>query len=165
MARILLIAASTGKNLELAMKFKQTLERDGHQGVIMNLCALDVPMYTPAAEEELDDLAVIEGIMDDIVSCKAMIVCAPEYNGSMPPVLNNMIAWLSVQSDNFRLLFNQRKVGLATVSGGGGYNVITSMRIQFSHLGSNIIGRPVIVNKTKPQRQSSIDEMIAQVIE
>ena len=121
-------------------------------------------MYTPLAEKELSDLSVIEHMMDLILSSDAMIVCAPEYNGSVPPVLNNMIAWLSVQSKNFRLLFNQRTVGLASVSGGGGQHAVMSMRMQFSYLGSNVLGRPVIINKTKPFNQSSIDEMIEQVI-
>ncbi len=121
-------------------------------------------MYTPLAEKELSDLSVIEHMMDLILSSEAMIVCAPEYNGSIPPVLNNMIAWLSVQSKNFRSLFNQRTIGLASVSGGGGQHAVMSMRMQFSYLGSNVLGRPVIINKTKPFNQSSIDEMIEQVI-
>lgn len=164
MPHILIVAASTGKNLELAQEFKHSLEVKGHEGTVVDLCSLNAPMYTPLAEKELSDLSVIEHMMDLILSSDAMIVCAPEYNGSIPPVLNNMIAWLSVQSKNFRLLFNQRTVGLASVSGGGGQHAVMSMRMQFSYLGSNVLGRPVIINKTKPFNQSSIDEMIEQVI-
>jgi putative NADPH-quinone reductase len=76
-ARILIIAASTGKNLDLALKFKQSLEEKGHEGVVTDLCALNIPMYTPAAEKELTELTSIVGVMEHILSSDAMIVCAP----------------------------------------------------------------------------------------
>jgi chromate reductase len=164
-ARILIIAASTGKNLDLALKFKQSLEEKGHEGVVTDLCALNIPMYTPAAEKELTELTSIVGVMEHILSSDAMIVCAPEYNGSTPPVLSNLIAWLSVQSKNFRMLFNQRNVGLASVSGGGGQHAVMGMRMQFSYLVSKVLGRPVIINKSNPFKQSSIDVLIQQVVQ
>lgn len=161
---VLILAASTGKNLQLAESFKQSLEDLGHKGTVLDLCSLNAPMYTPQAEKELTDLSLIEGVMKHILDCDAMIVCAPEYNGLIPPVLNNIIAWMSVQSKDFRTLFNQRKIGLASVSGGGGQHAVMSMRMQFSYLGSNVIGRPVIINKSNPFKQSSIDILIQQVV-
>ena len=165
MSSVLILAASTGKNLQLAVSFKQSLEELGHKGTVLDLCSLNVPMYTPQAEKELTDLSLVEQVMELVLECDAMIVCAPEYNGSIPPVLNNIIAWMSVQSKNFRMLFNQRKVGLASVSGGGGQYAVMSMRMQFSYLGSNVIGRPVIINKSNPFKQSSIDVHIQQVVQ
>ena len=31
------------------------------------------------------------------------VICAPEYNGSIPPVFTSTLAWLSVQGDDFRI--------------------------------------------------------------
>ena len=164
MANVLILAASTGKNLDLAMSFRSAAESMEHDAEVIDLCGLNIPLYTPENETKLNDLEQIKKSMDRILSCDGMIVCAPEYNGSIPPVLTNLIAWISIQSSDFRLLFNKRNVGLASVSGGGGYQVILSMRMQFSYLGSNVLGRSLVVNKTKPVNPASIDEMIKGVL-
>ena len=46
------------------------------------------------------------------------VICAPEYNGSIPPILSNFIAWLSISGDDFRNLFNGQPIAIATFSGG-----------------------------------------------
>lgn len=164
MANVLILAASTGKNLDLAMSFRSAAEAMEHDAEVIDLCGLNLPLYTPETENEFNDLEHLKKCMDSILLCDGMIVCAPEYNGSIPPVLNNLIAWISIQSSDFRLLFNKRNIGLASVSGGVGCQVILSMRMQFSYLGSNVLGRSLVVNKTKPVNPASIDEMIKGVL-
>ena len=164
MAHILIMAASTGKNLDLATSFYNTVLTQGNTAEIIDLCRLNLPMYTPEAEKEISDISSVNNVMEQLLASDALIVCAPEYNGSIQPVLNNLIAWLSVQSDDFRMLFNRRKVGLATVSGGGGQHVIMSMRMQFSFLGSNVLGRSIVINKTKSFNQLSLDAMATEVL-
>jgi len=164
MAKLLILAASTGKNLKLAMDILSAAELHGHEVDVMDLCALDLPMYTPESEKQHMGHQEIQSSMKRILHCDGMIVCAPEYNGSTPPVLTNFIAWVSVQSSNFRLLFNKRNVGLASVSGGGGQHVIMSMRMQFSFLGSNVLGRSIVVNKSKSLNSEAVEEMIAGVL-
>ena len=154
MAHILIMAASTGKNLELASSFHHTVLSQGNTAEIL----------TPETEKEHSDLSTVHNVMEQILASDALIVCAPEYNGSMPPVLNNLVAWLSVQSKDFRMLFNRRKIGLATVSGGGGQHVIMNMRMQFSFLGANVLGRSVVINKTKQLNQLSLDTMAKEVL-
>lgn len=165
MAKLLILAASNGKNLELSSEIQTAAEKQGHEAMILDLCDLGLPLYTPQAEKENEDLEPIRSSMEHILWCDGMIVCAPEYNGLTPPVLGNFIAWVSVQSTNFRLLFNKRTVGLASVSGGGGHQVILGMRMQFAYLGSNVLGRSIVVNKTKPLNQVSVNEMISGVLE
>lgn len=164
MANVLILAASTGKNLDLAMNFRSAAESMGHDVDVIDLCGLNLPLYTPDNENKFNDLEQIKKSMDRILTCDGMIVCAPEYNGSIPPVLNNFIAWISVQSSDFRLLFNKRNIGLASVSGGGGSQVILSMRMQLSYLGSNVLGRSMVINKTKLVNPASINEMIKGVL-
>ena len=164
MAKLLILAASTGKNLKLAMDILSAAELHGHEVDVMDLYALDLPMYTPESEKQHLGNEEIQSSMKRILHCDGMIVCAPEYNGSTPPVLTNFIAWVSVQSSNFRLLFNKRNVGLASVSGGGGHHVIMSMRMQFSYVGSNVLGRSIVVNKSKSLNPEAVEEMIAGVL-
>ena len=75
-----------------------------------------------------------------------------------------IIAWVSVQSSNFRLLFNKRNVGLASASGGGGHYVVMAMRMMFSYVGSNVLGRSIIVNKSKSLNPEAVEEMIDGVL-
>ena len=77
------------------------------------------------------------------------VICAPEYNGSIPPILTNAIAWLSIQGTDFRSLFNERPIAIASFSGGGCMELLLSMRIQLTHLGALVLGRQLATNKSK----------------
>ena len=79
-------------------------------------------------------------------------------------MLSNAIAWLSVQGDDFRALFNGRPVGIASVSGGG-MEVLLSMRIQLTHLGAQVVGRQLQSNKSKPPRQESVDDLVDRLLQ
>ena len=132
---------------------------------VVDLTQLYWPVYTPETEEDSTAVPDTSALSDLISDAPALVVCAPEYNGVMPPVLNNCIAWLSVQSDDFRLLFNNKTVLLATHSGGGGAHCLMAMRQQFSHLGSNVIGRSMTLNKSKEFSQSTMDDLVNRVMQ
>ena len=91
------------------------------------------------------------------------VICAPEYNGSIPPVLTSAIAWLSVQGSDFRALFNGRPVVIATHSGGGGTTVMTALRLQLAHLGAHVVGRQLVSNKNQPAQDDSIADLLARL--
>jgi NAD(P)H-dependent FMN reductase len=91
------------------------------------------------------------------------VICAPEYNGSIPPVLTSAIAWLSVQGDDFRLLFNGRPIAIASHSGGGGVEVLTALRIQLAHLGAHVVGRQLVATRARPAADDSIDDIVARL--
>ena len=96
---------------------------------VVDLTTPEWPVYTPKLDGDSGrepDTSSSELILNS----DALVVCAPEYNGVMPPALNNTIAWLSVQSDDFRLLFNNRTVCLLRNSGGGGTHCLMAMRHQ-----------------------------------
>lgn len=162
---VVILAASSGKNYTLANKFSDTFTEKGVNSEVVDLTKLDWPLYTPETEEDSTAVPDTRALSDLISDAPALVVCAPEYNGVMPPVLNNCIAWLSVQSDDFRLLFNNKTVLLATHSGGGGAHCLMAMRQQFSHLGSNVIGRSMTLNKSKEFSQSTMDDLVNRVIQ
>ena len=120
MAKILMITATSDNNRVLADKFAKTAEDMGHESQVIDLAELDMPMFTVARSKELEVVPGMNQLKEAISSADSMMVIAPEYNGSMPPTLNNAVAWLSTEWQDFRTLFNRRKVGLATHSGGGG---------------------------------------------
>lgn len=164
MAHLIVIAASSGNNLNLANRFSEQAGIMGHEVEILDLCSLELPMYTPNAEKKLGKLEEIQSIAKRFSNSDGWIICAPEYNGSLPPVLNNLIAWLSIQDDDFRNCFNGRKVALATHSGGGGAHVIMAMRMQFSYLGCNVVGRSLNSNKNKAANPETIKLLIEEIV-
>jgi len=160
MDSVTILVASSGKNVALAKVFEQQLASKSIPFSTLHLCDLDLPMYTTEQEQKGIEMPGFKAASDEIKAAKGLIVCAPEYNGSMPPVLNNFIAWLSTSTEDFREHFNGKFVALATHSGGGGHNLMTSMRIQFSHLGANVLGRVAIVNSSKPINLKTIEALV-----
>jgi chromate reductase len=88
------------------------------------------------------------------------VICAPEYNGSIPPVLTSAIAWLSVQGDDFRALFNGRPVAIATHSGGGGHTLMAALRLQLAHLGAHVVGRQLVSNASQGASDATINDLL-----
>ena len=162
---VLVLAASSGKNLDLAHRFSEAFVAKGMGAQVVDLTTLEWPVYTPELDGDSKREPDTSSLSELIANSDALVVCAPEYNGVMPPALNNTIAWLSVQSDDFRRLFNNRTVLLATHSGGGGTHCLMAMRHQFSFLGSNVIGRSMNLNKSKPYSQKTMDDLIQRVLQ
>tara|TARA_B100000900_G_scaffold159304_1_gene135303 strand:+ start:2307 stop:2807 length:501 start_codon:yes stop_codon:yes gene_type:complete len=159
-ANLVFIHASDGSNAALAGEVEGYAVKQGHTVEHVSLNAYDFPMYTVKTEKEtevLPGLAELTAVLD---RGDAWFVFAPEYNGSYPPVLNNAIAWLSRDGNDFRRLFRDRTVALATHSGGGGQHVIMAMRMQFSFLGCVVVGRSLVVNKKKPPNPETIEAML-----
>jgi len=160
MARFVMITATSGTNRELAETFASTATAKGHTAEIVDLAEMDLPMFTIARSKDdgqAPDLSVLTSTM---MEADAWVVIAPEYNGSMPPTLNNALAWLSRDWQNFRELCTAKPVGLATHSGGGGAHVIMAMRQQFSYIGADVIGRACMSGRDKEANPETIDAMI-----
>ena len=163
MAKILMITATSDNNLALAEKFADAAREMGHDADIVDLVELDMPMFTVARSKELDVVPGMAELKAAMSSADSWMIVAPEYNGSMPPTLNNAVAWLSTEWQDFRELFNRRKVGLATHSGGGGQHVIMAMRDMFSFLGCIVLGRNCVSNKNKEANPETIEDMLNQL--
>ena len=157
---VLVIAASNGENLKLAERFQASARSLGQQAELVDLTTLDLPLFTPRAQAVHGIPTAISPLQKLLATTPRWVICAPEYNGSIPPCLSNAIAWLSVQGDDFRGLFNGRPIAIATHSGGGGMEVLISMRIQLAHLGAEVVGRQLLSNYAKPANDDSIDDLL-----
>lgn len=163
MAKIGILVASSNNNLKLGNKLSEIADELNVETELINLVDLNLPLYSTVEEEKngLPDAA--KELADKILSLKAFIVVAPEYNGVMPPVLNNAMAWTSRSTKDWRDAFNEKTVGLATHSGGGGQKGLQAMRIQFQHLGANILARELLTTYEKPLNEDSAKNMIVQL--
>ncbi len=159
---VLVIAASNGQNLLLAERFAAAAREQGQSAAVLDLTAIDLPLFTPHTHAK-GTPAALAALQARLVAVPRWVICTPEYNGSIPPVLTSAIAWLSMQGDDFRALFNGRPVAIATHSGGGGHTVLTALRLQLAHLGAHVVGRQLVSNKNQPAKDDSIADLISRL--
>jgi NAD(P)H-dependent FMN reductase len=148
--------------MELANKFLAYLKGRGEEVSIVDLPNLELPLYSPLTEEKVPAQAL--KLAEKLINSKALIFVAPEYNGAVPPVLNNAIAWISRTGKDWRNAFNGKPAVIATHSGGGGAHVLMAMRSQLSFIGMNVIGRQILTNFGKELNEDSMVAVLDQIL-
>ena len=133
MSKIGILVASSNNNLKLGLKLQELAQNLGHEVELINLVDLRLPLYSTVEEQENGIPESALDLATTILTLKAFIVVAPEYNGVMPPVLNNAMAWTSRATKDWRDAFNEKIVGLATHSGGGGAKGLQAKRMMVQH--------------------------------
>ena len=160
MTKIGILVASSNNNQKLGLKLQELALKEGCEVELINLVDLRLPLYSTVEEEENGIPETVLDLATKILELKAFIIVAPEYNGVMPPVLNNAMAWTSRATKDWRDAFNEKIVGLATHSGGGGAKGLQAMRIQFQHLGANILAREILTTYEKSLNEETAIGMI-----
>ena len=164
MSKIGILVASSNNNQKLGLKLEELAKEQNCEVELINLVDLRLPLYSTIEEEENGIPEVVLDLATKILDLKAFIIVAPEYNGVMPPVLNNAMAWTSRATKDWRDAFNDKIVGLATHSGGGGAKGLQAMRIQFQHLGANILARELLTTYEKQLNEEAAVGMIKQLM-
>ncbi|MDC0932319.1 NAD(P)H-dependent oxidoreductase [Arcobacteraceae bacterium] len=164
MSTIGILVSSAGNNRKLGSKLEELASELNVETTVINLVDLNLPLYSTVEEENNGIPEVAKDLAEKILSLKAFIIVAPEYNGVMPPVLNNAMAWTSRSTDSWRDAFNEKIIGLATHSGGGGEKGLQAMRIMYQHLGANILAREILTTYQKPLNDDSAKKMIEQLV-
>ena len=162
---VLVIAASNGENLKLAKRFVDETLAQGSSADLLDLTTLELPLFTPRMQDKEGMPREVPELQKQLMGAARWVICAPEYNGSIPPVLTNAIAWLSVEGDDFRALFNGRPIAMASFSGGGGMELLVSLRIQLTHLGAQVVGRQLLSNHAKPAKDESIADLLQRLLQ
>ena len=160
MKSILIVSATSGTNHVLAKDILEIVTVEGASGTIINLESYNLPLYTPNAELDTD----VNKITDALISSDGYIVCAPEYNGSIPPIVTNAIAWISVSTDEWRDAFCNRFALLASSSGGSGDKYLLAMKTQLEHLGSIVMPRAIMTSASSPLNPDSARKIISRFI-
>ena len=143
MSDVVILAGSNNKNLELANEFEKHFTAKSVKSTVLDLVSLNLPLYTPTEEVRGIPKAVLQykELMDN---AKGFVFVVPEYNGGVPPVVTNFIAWISRSGDlNWRESFNGKPAALSSFSGSGGIQALVALRTQLSYIGLNTIGRQV----------------------
>lgn len=112
----------------------------GQYGADVDLASMrdfDVPLYDRDLESVQGIPAGAEKFRRRLIESDAFIVSSPEYNGSMPGLLKNLIDWTS----RFRPQPFDGRHGLlisASPSLAGGNRGLWALRVPFEHLGARI---------------------------
>lgn len=172
MKKILIVSATLNNNFKLANnlnKYINDLSKSKSLNLITDVISLEnfrLPVYT----EDNFDLHIneyretIENLTKSFTECDGIIMCAPEYNGSTPPIVNNAIAWISTSTDYWRDAFNDKTALVCTNSGGPGSKYISIMKLQLEHLGCIVMPRAISTNKNNPLNPKSINKILTQFI-
>lgn len=165
MNNILIWSATSGANLELSDQLKQMIEAQSESVEIINLENLDLPLYTPSAEKNgIPDKAI--ELTTKLKAAKGLVVVAPEYNGGVPPVVNNALAWMSRSGDeDWRAGFTGKIALVATNSGGPAFKYQRIMRLQLEHLGMEVMTRTIATNSFTPLKAPSAEKILSRFIE
>ncbi len=163
--KLLIITASNGENLKLGQRFESLGKELNISPELIDLTSLDLALFSPQQFSKSGIPSEIKSLHDQMLSNPYWVICSPEYNGSIPPVLTNAIAWLSVQENNFRSLFNGRPIAIASFSGGGCMELLITLRIQLTHLGAQVVGRHLASNKNNPAKDESIKDILQRLIQ
>ena len=165
MKNILIVSATLNNNYELAKKLKNLINEEANATVI-SLENYDLPVYT----EDIFDKHIkkyqdtIEELTQHFAKNQGIIMCAPEYNGSTPPIVNNAIAWISTTTKYWRDAFNDKIALIATNSGGPGTKYISIMKLQMEHLGCVVMPRAISANKSNPLNVESTQKILKKFI-
>ena len=151
--RILLFAGSirsgaySGKTADCAQK---ELALQGAEVTRMSLADYPLPIMDQDLERE-------RGVPDNagrlaqlIGAADALVICTPEYNGSIPPLLKNAIDWVSRvrRQDGRRLdVFRGKVIALCSSSDGhfAGIRSAAHLRAVLAHMQAEVIAPQVSV--------------------
>ncbi len=91
-SNLIIISASNGKNLELSTNFQKKSQKLNISSEILDLTTLNIPLYNPRNHSNKDIPDEVNLIKEKLFAIDKWIICAPEYNGSIPPILSNLVA-------------------------------------------------------------------------
>jgi chromate reductase, NAD(P)H dehydrogenase (quinone) len=137
---VLIFAASLrgeSLNKKLARLAAEVAEQKGATVDLASMDEFDVPLYDGDAETENGIPKGAEELRRRLLDNDAFIIVSPEYNGSMPGTIKNLIDWTS----RFRPQPFDERHGLlmsASPSMAGGNRGLWALRVPLEHLGARI---------------------------
>ena len=138
--RFLVFSASLRRdslNAQLAALAVAAIEANGGAIDLASMSDFDVPSYDEDVQEDRGFPSGAEEFRMRLGACDAFVIASPEYNGSMPGVLKNVIDWVSRYRPQ---PFNEHHGLLmsASPSMAGGNRGLWALRVPFEHLGARL---------------------------
>ena len=124
-------------NTQLARLAADAIEAGGGSVDLASLREFDAPSFNADDEASNGSPPGPAAFRDRLEAAQAFVVASPEYNGSMPGLLKNLIDWVSRARPQ---PFNERHGLLlsASPSMGGGNRGLWALRVPLEHLGARV---------------------------
>ena len=166
MKNILIVSATLKNNYTLAKQLKDELNNLDIIASVISLENFKLPLYTDDVfdKEKNNYKETIESLTKSFIDNDGLIICAPEYNGSLPPILNNAIAWISTSTDYWRDAFKDKSALIATSSGGPGNKFISTAKTQLEHLGCTVASESISTNDSHPLDTDLVQKILKKFI-
>jgi len=140
MKKILVFSGSTrveSLNLKLSKNVASIAENLGAKVEYLDLSNYPIPIYNGDIEQEGLPNNVVK-LRDIFKTNQSFIVTTPEYNGFFPPLIKNVVDWLSRghKDEIMGSLFNKKNVLILSASPGeyGGIRAVRSLTTLFENL-------------------------------
>lgn len=139
--------AYSGRTADIAQK---ELALQGAEVTRISLADYPLPIMDQDLEKEKGIPANALKLARMIAANDAVLICTPEYNGSIPPLLKNAIDWVSrVHSDNGKPLrpYPGKVAAICSSSDGhfAGIRSANHLRAVLAHIGMEVIAPQVSV--------------------
>ncbi|MDD3186910.1 MAG: NAD(P)H-dependent oxidoreductase [Bacilli bacterium] len=110
MKKIIAISGSFRINSYNAATLKYIIEKYKENINIKHLDISTIPMFCEDLEYNIP--SEVKKAIEEISECEGIIISTPEYNQTIPPVLKNLLDWLSRQDG----LLNEKSVAIISAS-------------------------------------------------
>lgn len=134
-AKIVVFSASLRKgsyNTRLADQIEKILREKGAEVTRLDLAQFPLPVYDANLQEEQGIPAPAEAIHERLRESGGVFIATPEYNAGVPPLLSNVLAWVSRIRGNggMAAAFQTPVYALGAASPGnlGGYRGLMALR-------------------------------------
>ena len=130
-------------NQKLVDASKEILANLGVEVSTLGLAIDALPVFSPDILLTEKTGSIVNNIQNQIAASSGLLICSPQYNGSIPPFLKNIIDWTAphVMEENSTSVFDKKIVCLM----GAARNAATSLgglahlSSVFGHLGAIIV--------------------------
>lgn len=145
MARLLALAGSARSaslNKRLVQLVARRAEEAGAQVTVVDLADLDIPLYDGDLEEQDGVPADVTALRTRMIEHDGLLLACPEYNGSITPLLKNVIDWCTRPAEGVPMLaaFRGKTALLTATSPGalGGLRGLVHVRAILSGIGVHV---------------------------
>ena len=164
--KVLIISATSATNFKLSKDLEKIVMKSNIDTEVINMEELSLPIFIASNHNKIKEKYYnkINDLTGKFIESHGIIICAPEYNGSIPPIITNMIAWISVSTEDWRFAFSDKISLIATSSGGPGNKYIMAMKSQLEHLGSVVMPRAITASSSIKLDLNSAEKILNKFI-
>lgn len=142
-------ARNESLNKQLVNDAARIAREMGANVTVIDLKEYPIPLYDGDLEESQGLPANAKKIRDLLIKNQVILIASPEYNGSVSPLLKNLIDWASRNEQNgaSREAFKGKKIAIMSASPGGkgGARGLVHLRAILTDVGATVISKQLSV--------------------